>query len=367
MRSEIGIKSTALQVPTSMDSTGSAPNRYSETNVQVSGIDEPDIVKNDGKEIYYSNQNWGSPSVGIEPMPIKIMAGSGGIIAPESMPYYQQGEVKLIKGFPADALKLDGKIDKYGELLLSKNILAVFSGNKVYGYDVSDKTKPTQKWTVELGERNSLIGSRLYNGKIYLATREYTYQPGPCPLVPMTVNGTKLEIRCTDIYYPPVVVPADSVYHVVAIDVNTGDVKDKTSFIGSSSESVLYMSNNSIYLTYFYPGDTIKYSYNFFLENKDLVPSWLIEKMQKLQSYDISESAKMAEYQNLLNKWQSALSEDERLKVQNELTNKMSDYSAAHLRELEQTGIVKIGLDGLKVLGNGNVQGRLLNQFSMDE
>ena len=34
---------------------GGAPERISETTVQVRGIDEPDIVKTDGKEIYFSS------------------------------------------------------------------------------------------------------------------------------------------------------------------------------------------------------------------------------------------------------------------------------------------------------------------------
>jgi uncharacterized secreted protein with C-terminal beta-propeller domain len=37
------------------------------------------------------------------------------------------------------------------------------------------------------------------------------------------------------------------------------------------------------------------------------------------------------------------------------------------MRELEKTGIVKIGLDGLDITATGSVPGSLLNQFSMDE
>ena len=43
--------------PLSKDGAGAiAPDRVSETNVQVVGIDEPDIVKTDGTHIYYSSQ-----------------------------------------------------------------------------------------------------------------------------------------------------------------------------------------------------------------------------------------------------------------------------------------------------------------------
>ena len=37
---------------------GEAPERVSETTVQVPGIDEPDIVKTDGKEIYFSRSSF---------------------------------------------------------------------------------------------------------------------------------------------------------------------------------------------------------------------------------------------------------------------------------------------------------------------
>src|SRR4030042_5044824 len=48
------------------DSGAVAPDRVSETNVQVAGIDEPDIVKTDGKEIYFSRDYqywWGVPVI----------------------------------------------------------------------------------------------------------------------------------------------------------------------------------------------------------------------------------------------------------------------------------------------------------------
>ncbi|HDD72683.1 MAG TPA: hypothetical protein ENG00_01165, partial [Candidatus Aenigmarchaeota archaeon] len=38
-----------------------APERVSTTNVQVAGIDEPDIVKTDGKHIYISSEAYYYP------------------------------------------------------------------------------------------------------------------------------------------------------------------------------------------------------------------------------------------------------------------------------------------------------------------
>ena len=50
-----------------------------------------------------------------------------------------------------------------------------------------------------------------------------------------------------------------------------------------------------------------------------------------------------------------------------EMTNKMSDYTKKHKRDLTKTDIVKINIDDLKVETIGIVPGSLLNQFSLDE
>src|SRR3989344_3873006 len=84
----------------------SLPQRVSETNIQVAGIDEPDIVKTNGKEIYLSSEFYN-----ILPMRGDIMME--GIMAPD---YYQRGETKIIKAFPpADLAKLSA-IKKSGNL-----------------------------------------------------------------------------------------------------------------------------------------------------------------------------------------------------------------------------------------------------------
>jgi uncharacterized secreted protein with C-terminal beta-propeller domain len=82
---------------------------------------------------------------------------------------------------------------------------------------------------------------------------------------------------------------------------------------------------------------------------------------------DISDQAKMTEYQVIIQNYYNSLSDDERLRVENETSNKMQGYVKEHIRDLEKSGIVKIDVDGLKIAAVGGVPGRPLNQFSMDE
>ena len=335
------------------DMGGGEPERFSETNVQVLGIDEPDIVKTDGKQIYFSperNYYW------------------RGFWPGEIMPPRTSGETKIIKAFPLTDLVLENKIEKSGKMLLNNKILIIFSGDSIFGYDVSDSKSPQEKWKVDLAERNHLVGARLYKDKIYLTTRTAININNPCPIRPLSVGGVPLEIKCTDIYHPAPKIPVDVTYTSMILDPASGQVENTVSFAGISGSSIVYMSENSLYLTYSYYGSIMQF-YSDFLQEKcrDLLPAWLIEKIKKLDGYDISDMAKMMEFSVVLEQYISSLSRDDELKLENELTNRMEDYYKEHKRELEKTGIVKIELEKFKVEATDGVPGRPLNQFSLDE
>jgi len=341
----------ALEAPAKGMEEQGVPERVSETNVQVAGIDEPDIVKTDGKEIYFSPgrsyywRRW------IEYIPPEI-----------------KGETKIIKAFPPEDLDIETKIDKRGDLLLYKNILVIFSGSKIYGYDVSNTKNPEKKWSIELKDKNYLIGARLYKDKVYLITRTNINVYHPCPIEPLKINDESLEIKCIDIYHPMISVPVDVTYNAMIINPVSGKVENKMSFVGTSDSSVIYMSENGIYITYSYYESILKFFSKFYKEKcSDIIPNWIIEKLEKLQTYDISEAAKLTEFRIIFERYYNSLDRDERLKMENELENRMEDYYKEHKRDVEKTGVVKVGLNDFSITASGNIPGKPLNQFSLDE
>lgn len=288
---------------------------------------------------------------------------------PEIYPYPEiKGETKIIKAWPVQDLAQDSKIEKSGNLLLSKNTLVVFSGNEIFGYDVSNPKEPKEKWQVELQERSYLSGARLYKDKVYLVVQNNIDVYNPCPIIPLKMGAQSLEIRCIDVYHPIVKSPADVTFSAMILDLQQGTVDKTVSFVGSSGTSIIYMSKDGIFATYSYQESAIKYLFNFLKEKaRDIVSSRVIERLEKLIGYDISESSKMTEFSIILDQFYNSLSNDERIKINNELTNRMSDYQKEHKRELEKTGIIKIGLDQFEVLASGSVPGTLLNNFSLDQ
>jgi len=335
---------------------GGGADRISDTNVQVVGIDEPDIVKTDGEDIYFSNNFY---NYNQEPV---FWRGE------EIDRYSSKSEIDIIKAWPPADVELKTAIEESGNLLLSDDVLVVFANRYIYGYDVSDSSNPEKLWTIKYDDRTYLQAARLYDDEIYLITKNNLSYGAPCPFAPIEFGNTKLTIECTDIYHPIAPVPVDSTFVAMKLDLKTGEVKENVSFVGASGSSILYMSKEAMFVTYNHGIDMFSFMTDFLLtEMDDLLPKDIITKIAKLKTYDISTQSKMTELMTILEKWESSLDRDESLKVENEMENKMDDYYKKNYRSLYSTEIVKIDLDDFDVVADGIVPGYPLNQFALDE
>ena len=274
--------------------------------------------------------------------------------------------LKILNAYPPENLSIASELREYGNVLLYHHILAIFSRDKVSGYDVTSAEKPERKWDIRFN--GSFVDARLYNGKLYVVSRNEVNYYRPCPIIPLTTNSGGFIVKCTSIYHPPYPVPSDTIYTVAVIDPESGNVERSISFIGSLSKTVVYISPNAIYITY--PQNVDYFSIMFdFIKNElsGILPKSVIDRIEMLKGYEISEQAKQIELGVILNRYYASLNQDERLKIQNEFSNRFNNYYGEHKREFEQTGIVKIMLGDLSIASTGSVPGRLLNQFSMDE
>lgn len=128
------------------------------------------------------------------------------------------------------------------------------------------------------------------------------------------------------------------------------------------------MSENSLYVSYYYFGDILKFFSDFLNEKcQDLFPEWVREKVKKLKDYDISLQSKLNELNLILEKYKATLKEDEKRRIENEVRNRITDFGKERKRDLEKTGIIKIELESFEIKAHGEIPGRILNQFSLDE
>lgn len=361
---DAGLPEDALSAPSfDLGEEGAAPERYSETNVQVQGVDEPDIVKTDGTNIFFSTEDWVYYDYGIDVIPEMLDEG----ISESSEPYYDGSATHVITAFPPAELEEVSTIDTNGDLLLNGSTLVVLNYEGLTGYDISDKENPDVAWQIDYDNSTEEISARLLEDKIYLITRTPIDFGTPCPMPLMQVNGTDYFIPCGRIYHPVTPVQTDVTYNAMVINFGTGEVEDVVSFVGSYDSAYTYMSTENLYVAYVYQADMMSFFTGFFDEYNDLVPDWVTNKLDLLNSYDISQSSKINEMALVLGQYVATLSDDDMASFENEFQNKLDTYHNEHKRELEHTGIVKINLDELEVQATGSVPGRPLNQFSFDE
>jgi inhibitor of cysteine peptidase len=222
-------------------STAQAANAYTTTNIQVEGVDEPDIVKTDGQYLYVVSQNKVFVILANPPEQAHIISqlsfnGTiwGIFISPNRL-------VVIHTGYP-------------NMLVESGTYPATFYAPKVtvHIYDSSDRTRPTIM--KELSVQGDYVNSRLTEGNMYVVVQQMAVQTNTSGnlqvVLPATEeDGIQQYIPLTQTYYNPDSDGFVSVYtDILKIRLSDGasDVVSIVTGIGST----IYASLSNMYLTY---------------------------------------------------------------------------------------------------------------------
>jgi uncharacterized secreted protein with C-terminal beta-propeller domain len=314
------------------ESSGSQPSRHSRTNVQVRGVQEPDVVKTDGESIFYTRNQYGSMNL------------------------------TVLDAFPLDDLNVSTTLQGGDNLFLDNNTLVILEDSRVRGFNVSTPSQPETMWSQSFN--GSIVSARLQHGDLFFITRDRVDYDNPCPIHP--VGNTV--IPCNRIYHPRDPVNAETTYSIVKADLGSGRIVDATSFLGSRSNTVVSVSEDNIYVTY--EERTPRYErLKDFLEGaaNDLLDNSTRRRLERLSEYNISDRAKEVELETIIDDWQTRLNEDARLEVENELESLRRNWTKRNMRRYQSTGIARISVDSLEVEAQGRVPGSLNDQFSLDE
>ena len=164
--------------------TAGSGGGYSDTNVQVAGVDEADIVKTDGTYIYYL--------AGGE-LFIAEAAGQDTRLLSRTM--YTEPESAGYWGTPVEMFLAGDRVVLF---LTAENLTWNGSGGAqeaTYAvfYDVSDRTGP--KEIARLGQSGGYVSSRMIDGTIYLVTTQHVWggilRDDPATFCPVVYDGAK--------------------------------------------------------------------------------------------------------------------------------------------------------------------------------
>jgi uncharacterized secreted protein with C-terminal beta-propeller domain len=335
---------------------------YSTTNIQVKGVDEADIVKNDGKHIYAVTGN----------------------------------KVKIIDAYPAENMNILSEINISGvnNIFINKDKLIVFANtynaipyelgdeeaissircvdcgygeslSLVYIYDISDKKNPILENDFSL--EGNYVNSRMINNYVYIISTKYANVDNPRPPI-YYVNGIENKIAASDVAYWPY---QDTNYiftSITAVNIENGELNNKVYLTGSTNN--IFFSQDNIYLTYH---KTVNYKeYTKKIAEEVYYPILSQEynnKIKQVLDSDKSHWQKLSEMQEIVNEYSKSLKGDDFSDFSEELSNKMEKFNIEIQKQIEKTIVHKINVneDNIKYKGVGEVPGRVLNQFSMDE
>ena len=327
-----------------------ADTRVGTTNVQVAGVDEPDLVKTDGEHFFYAPA--GQYRVGPVPAGTTAPARTDAV-----RPERRQPNTTVIDvGEPADP-EVAAEIDESGRLLQDGDSLVVLGSDELSGYDVSDADSPERVWSHPLN--GSVVTARLADGRLYLVTASPVDPADPCPVEPL---GGAASVACTDVAHPERQVRVDATYTAVAIEPATGEISDATGMVGTRGNTVVYADGEDLYLTYTERTSRMEALTDYLLDS-EVVPADVKADIRAVSGSDGRDGRWRAVAQRV-QRWIE--STDDREAVTERLRDGLGRYLDDRGRNLTRTGVVRVELGAqLRVAAHGTVPGEPLNQFSL--
>ena len=354
-------EASALGTPAAKSSTAGGAEDYSQTNVQVKGVDEADIVKNDNKYIYTLT---GNKLVIIDAYPA------------EDADILSETE---IKGTTRNMFINDDRLIIF---TLTNDQTPVFAEydfaprprytSKTHAliYDISDRANPTQIKDYNLN--GIYYESRMIGNYVYFIVNENVYYYNNIIDMPV-IRESSEKIISPEIYYFDNPENNYNFNTIASFNIKSDDgINAKTFMMGYSNN--LYVSRNNIYITY---QKNLPYTY-YKEHNEDrfykvVVPLLPLDIQNKINSIrnniELTSYEKWDTISSILEDMYNTMEEKEKLTLIEKIENAITDYEAKIEAERRKTVIHKIKIDDgyIDYDIKGEVHGYLLNQFSMDE
>jgi len=341
---------------------GSSTPNYSTTNVQVKNVDEPDFLKNDDKYVY-------------------IVSGD---------------KLTIIDANPAESAKIVLKVgldipqgQSLQNIFLNKDRLVIFyqdsretdyipqynyAPTKIYSnlthiviLDVSNKesAKIIKNYSID-GYYNN---ARMVGNNVYLITiNSVNYGQ---PIIPLIRDDSKI-IVTPDVYYFDNPEENYNFNTVTSLDIFADKLNSETFMMGGAN--TIYMSEDNLYIAYQKNPPPRFYQYQekdrFFGAILPLLPTDIQQKVKEISNDStLNDQQKWNRVSELLQDTYNKMSAQEKSQLFQKIQKAVNDYDFKIQAELLKTVVHKIALNqgDLKYIAKGEVPGRLLNQFSMDE
>jgi uncharacterized secreted protein with C-terminal beta-propeller domain len=220
-------------------------NQYSNTNIQVAGVDEGDIVKTDGTYLYVASNNqiyiMRAYPVGEAEILSKIEVNGTW-----NLDLYINGDNLIVVG--------NQQAWRYYDLIRSSDSLSIMPPywyqptTFVNVYDVSDKSAPRLDRELEIN--GTLAGSRLIEDYLYVVVNKpaIPFWNASVELPVIVDNNNTIAVPATEVKYSDV--SATSYDFITIVAINTADSSEDPTYetFLASYATTMYVSQTNMYL-----------------------------------------------------------------------------------------------------------------------
>ena len=246
-------QNAATDGSTKSESLGGDTVDYSETNVQVEGVDEPDIVKTDGNYLYLVTS---SSVIIVQAYPPEQAV----IVA--TIPLVENATISNLF-VNQDRLILLGTSWEYPSYNGGYREYYWWGGTSttlIHIYDISQRDNPTIYQEIEVD--GWYVDARMIDDYVYVVSTESSYdvyyvlEDNTTLNIPqIRVDGETANISAESIHYVDIPERLDTMTHILSVDLDTKEITQESYLLGSSH--TMYMSADNLFLVY------TKYTYDY--------------------------------------------------------------------------------------------------------
>lgn len=219
---------------------------FSKTNVQVEGVDEPDVIKTDGQYIYLIRNNVVYIIYAYPPENAKIVSKlniNGTLIG---MFLYNNKLIVFTSQHSFMVKSTSGEIIRGNVKSTPPIHVPITPNTTIYIFDISDRNNPVLEDEVKV--EGYYIGSRLISSYLYLIVQTPVINETMIPRI--IYNNVYTRINVNKIKYIDVPAYSYKLITIVMLNLESKDIEYE-SFLWPAITSTIYVSRENIYVTAF--------------------------------------------------------------------------------------------------------------------
>lgn len=361
-----GVNKVSRVVPSAAGSGTSSEisaGTYSKTNIQVEGVDEPDIMKNDDKYIYTLS---GNKVIIVNAYPAENMNVISEIKSDDDRNTFRNifinGDKLIVFSQGYDSVAFT---EAKGGMCLGRCGGYSESRTKVLIYDIKDRANPVLERNISAD--GNYIDARMIGEYVYLISTKQIYYDQPV-LPVYSIDGIAKEMPMSDVYYFDYYDTNYVFTSIYSINVNKDEMNSKAYLTGSSNQA--YVSENNIYLTYQKSWNWQDYTERQVNEvYMQILPDSEKSKISQIMSSSDSIYEKSRRTYLVVMAYSMNLKGQEKETFDKNLQDKLNEFQIKIEKERDKSVIHKISVNkgDISYKTAGEVSGHILNQFSMDE